>query len=267
MVAMGRSMLDAARGLAATGQGVGVSLDDVRARAQQFQELGELAAEDAGARAKDLTAAMKAAMGVPSSSTGSASATQPGSSGGHSRPGGPPGVSGKSVAALPGRKVLTKGTGATWMFVDSWYCIGPFPNPVRRNLDAKFPPETVVDLDAAYPGKEGRTVRWEHMVETRMPCVPLHPEPYAVYYAYTELYFDRARDLWIAVGSDDKSKVWIEGHLVWESGSQLKGWRVNEAYRKIHFRQGVNRVLLRLENGHGGTAFSLVVCTRPEADE
>jgi len=28
----------------------------------------------------------------------------------------------------------------------------------------------------------------------------------AIYYAYTELYFDQARDLWITTGSDDKAR-------------------------------------------------------------
>jgi hypothetical protein len=268
MVSLGRTMLAAARDLVGTGEGgFTVSLDQVRARAEHYQQMAQLAAEDAAARAKDLSGLMKDSPGAASGLGQMGAGTGPQSTGtgdGKGGPSGPPGISPRYVKALPGRKILSSGQAADWMFVDSWYCIGPFPNPMRRYIDTKFPPETVVDLDATYTGKGGQEIRWEFMQELHMPCVPLHAEPYAIYYAYTELYSDKPRDLWIAIGSDDKSKVWINDQQVWTSGSQHKGWRVDEGFRKVHFRKGFNKVLLRLENGHLGTAFSLVVCAKPD---
>jgi len=264
MASLGRRMLETARGLVTAGEdGFAVSLDQVHARAEQYQQMAHLAAEDAGARAKDLSSAMKAAAATGTTGTGTGPDTQGGHGDGKGGPSGPPGISPRYVKALPGRKILSRGTGADWMLIDSWYCIGPFPNPMRRYMDSKLAPETVVDLDGAYRGKADKWVRWEFMQSVTMPCVPLHAETYAIYYAYTEVYSDRPRDLWIAIGSDDKSKVWVEGHEVWVSGSQLKGWRVDEGFRKVHFRKGYNRILLRLENGHGGTAFSVCICVKP----
>ena len=69
-------------------------------------------------------------------------------------------------------------------------------------------------------------------------------------------------DVWIAVGSDDFSKLWIDDQLVWASGQQQKSWRVDEGFRKVHLKQGVNRVLFRVENGRAQTEFSLVVCAQ-----
>lgn len=69
--------------------------------------------------------------------------------------------------------------------------------------------------------------------------------------------------LWVAIGSDDFSKVWIEDQLVWASGKNLKAWRLNEGLRKVHFKQGINRVLYRVENGNDKTEFSLVVSLLP----
>lgn len=63
----------------------------------------------------------------------------------------------------------------------------------------------------------------------------------------------------MAIGSDDFSKVWVNDQLIWASGKQQKKWRVDEGLRKIHFNKGVNRVLFRVENGHGQTEFSFVV--------
>lgn len=159
-----------------------------------------------------------------------------------------------------GRQVVSEGGVAVeWMFIDTWYTIGPFPNPQRINLNTKFPPETIINLGARYTGKDGRTVGWEFLQTNRAICVPLHDEEYAIYYAYTELWFEEAVDLWITIGSDDKANVWINNLPVWISGDQLKVWRINEGLRKVHFQKGVNKILYRVENGWHGTAFSLGV--------
>jgi hypothetical protein len=163
-----------------------------------------------------------------------------------------------------GRRVVRQGGAPVeWMFIDTWYTIGPFPNPNRVNLNTKFPPETVVNLSATYKGKDNKTVGWEFLQTNRVMCVPLNDEEYAIYYAYTELWFDDPIDLWVAIGSDDKANVWVNGLPIWISGDQLKGWKVNEGLRKVHFKQGVNKVLYRVENGWHGTAFSLGIQVKP----
>jgi len=159
-----------------------------------------------------------------------------------------------------GRKVVSKGGAPVeWMFVDTWYTIGPFPNPGRINLNKKFPPETVVNLSATYPGKDGKIVGWEFLQSNDVKAVPMHDEEFAIYYAYTELYFDKPSELWVTIGSDDKANVWVNGLPIWISGDQLKSWKINEGLRKVRFKKGVNRILFRVENGWKGTAFSLGV--------
>lgn len=161
-----------------------------------------------------------------------------------------------------GRKIVEDGRPAEWMFLDTWYIIGPFPNPFRANLDRKFPPETVIDLDATYTGKDGREVRWEFHQEGAWTVFPPQGEEYAIFYAFTEVYVDRPMDLWVAIGSDDKGHVWLNDQPIWISGDRLKGWRVDEGFRKVHFRQGVNRILYRIENGWLQVSFSLGICTQ-----
>ena len=145
------------------------------------------------------------------------------------------------------------------MYIDTWWVIGPFPHPRRRNLETRFPPESVIDLDASYP-VEGGVVSWQFVQNSSAMVRPPRDQSYAIFYAYTELWFDEARDLWIAVGSDDYSRIWINNLPVWASGTQHKPWRANEGYRKVHFLKGLNRVLLRLENGQNSSAFSLRLC-------
>jgi hypothetical protein len=153
---------------------------------------------------------------------------------------------------------------ADWLYVDSWYFIGPFPNAGRANLYTKFPPESIIDLDAAYPGKNGQTLRWVYTQwnsPNLRPARDLEDAP-AIYYAYTELYFDQPQDLWIATGSDDKGTMWLNSVMVWNSNDVLKGWQPNEGYRKVHFKKGINRILYRLENGQLVAAFSLMISVK-----
>jgi hypothetical protein len=167
------------------------------------------------------------------------------------------------------------GIPAQWMYISSWYVIGPFPNPNRVNLRRKFAPESVQDLDATYIGKDGRTVRWEFMQalnrdrinqwgineKNAAEVVPRNREEYAIFYAYAEVVMDAECDRWIAIGSDDRSDVWINDIPVWGSSNKLKPWRLAEDFRRVHFRKGRNTILARIENGHWNFGWSLCIAT------
>ncbi len=162
-------------------------------------------------------------------------------------------------------------TPAKWMYVQDWYAIGPFPNPDRVNIRRKFPPESVVDLDATYVGKDGRTIRWEFMQtrnapprqswegDTRAAAIPPNAEEYGIWYAYAEVFCDVACERWIAIGSDDRSDVWINDVPVWGSSNKLKSWRIDEGYRRIRLEKGRNRILARIENGWMNLCWSLCI--------
>jgi len=277
MVTLGRRMLAMAQGTETDG-GSAVSLDWYRAKTVQAEEMTRAAKEDSGAVAKDLSGLMKAAAadsgaegaghsgsegsaGSAAAAAAAASAAQGKKAQGHWGRLIEPPVVRRDLKAIPGRKVLAAGIPAKWMYVDSWYVIGPFPNPRRINRDKKFPPESVVDLDARYIGKDGKIVRWEFMKTAEPEVLPPKPEEYAIYYAYTELWFEKAMDLWIAVGSDDKSSLWIEDQPVWVSADHLKSWQIAEGMRRVHFKKGINRVLYRIENGWRHVGWSLVIHT------
>ena len=163
------------------------------------------------------------------------------------------------------------GTPVKWMYVQDWYTIGPFPNPDRVNIRRKFPPESVVDLDATYVGKDGRTIRWEFMQtrnapprqswegDTRAAAIPPNAEEYGIWYAYAEVFCDVACERWIAIGSDDRSDVWINDVPVWGSSNKLKSWRIDEGYRRIRLEKGRNRILARIENGWYNLCWSLCI--------
>lgn len=251
--------------------GASVSLASVKAAGEQDKKLRELAMEDESKRFKDLASAMQAA--TPAAPGGGSDRPRKATP----QPDPYPDLGPTPRDVIPGRAIVTSGDrpkvlvsggkdskpqwiSAKWMYVDSWYTIGPFPNPGRRNIDTQFPPESVIDLDATYVGKDGKQVSWQFLNSTSPGIFPNNDQEYGIYYAYTEIWMEEAMDLVVAVGSDDNSRIWVEDKQVWISGRELKSWRANEGFRTIHFKKGLNRILYRVENGWRETLYSFMIC-------
>ncbi|MEM6885188.1 MAG: hypothetical protein AAF571_09155, partial [Verrucomicrobiota bacterium] len=158
MVVNGREMLMKIRDTGQN-QGMDISLASMQLQAESYAQESQLAAEDGGQRAKDLTEMMRAAAG---GNMVQAYQDKKGGLQGASQV--PDKLNFNEVKKLYGRRIVSDGDAAStgrWLFVDSWYVIGPFPNPRRSNVDAHFPPETHIDLDARYAGDGGRPLAWE----------------------------------------------------------------------------------------------------------
>ncbi|MCL1910009.1 MAG: hypothetical protein FWG05_03630 [Kiritimatiellaeota bacterium] len=253
-------------------------------RLEQLNQLAALnlalhlaAAEDEAQRAKDLAELMSGEHGPESRERGrrSVDMNAPGlvSDGSHVIiPGDAPSLHYNSTEVFPGNVINLSDTGdgvpAQWMYVNSWYTIGPFPNPDRINLRRRFAPESVVDLDATYIGKNERQLKWifeqarSSMNENATRgarVVPITAEEYGIWYAYAEVFVDRDCDLWVAVGSDDRSDVWLNDMHIWGSSDILKVWQINEGFRRVHFNKGRNRILARIENGWHAIEWSVCI--------
>ena len=228
-------------------------------------KLADAAAEDASAKAKDLAELMREQQ---------SSAAEEGKAKGFA--GGPPGLKSGELSLVPGNVVCLGGEAknaipAKWMYINSWHVIGPFPNPNRVNLRRKFAPESKVDLDATYVGKDGRVLKWEFcqakscpppqpwMADWRAEIIPEKKEEYSIYYAYAEVFFDEDCDRWVAIGSDDRSDIWLNDVPIWGSSNKLKAWTLAEDFRRVHFRKGRNRILARIENGHWNCGWSMCI--------
>ena len=258
------------------GHGEGDRAEKFHALAGLSMQIERLAAEDRGARAKDLRGVTIG--GLAQSGTGSKDEN-------YRRIGGRGGEyvgqpksrkdAGTGEDLLPGNVLAvdetSRGMPGGWMYLESWWIIGPFPNPDRVNITRKFPPESVIDLDAAYEGAGG-LVKWQFsQARTPFPSdkpnrhrsevIPPNRREFAIWYGYTILRVDRECDVWLAAGSDDRSDVWVNGMKVWASGNNRKVWTIDEGFRRIHLKKGANPVLVRLENGPGPTSFS--VCVSP----
>lgn len=167
--------------------------------------------------------------------------------------------------ALPGRKLTDSSERSGWLFLDTWYIIGPWNRPKNNSFKTTFPPETIIDLDAEYKGKvvRGNTepidLKWRFIQSNSIRIRPPDEINDSVYYAYTDLYSDRARQVLVAVASDDLAKLWVNDLPVWED-SGLSSWKLDEGFSRIVLKEGYNKVLVRIESGPGLCEFSVLLC-------
>lgn len=174
--------------------------------------------------------------------------------------------------AIPGRRVVAGAEAKNeWMYIDSWYIIGPFPGDRRReNLDVRFGPEANVNLDDVFTGKDDQKVRWQYTktgyVEqdsasktAYWKIEPANVTAYGIWYAFTEIYSDSPREVWIATGTDDYGKLWINDELVWRSPKERKPYNATENVQLAKLRQGQNKILFRVENAGGTMGWSLMM--------
>jgi hypothetical protein len=173
---------------------------------------------------------------------------------------------------------------AQWMSLDKWYYIGPFAHPGQNkgnerrleDLHYKYPPESGIDLDAVYKGRDNRELRWKYRTFGRNDLLgkpaddalrifpyTVDNSPYAIWYFYTEVWSDADRRVVASFASDDFGLCWINGTLVYQSPPDTQPWVpfAREGFRPVQLRKGFNRILYKLENWTGTTGFSLVMMT------
>lgn len=192
-----------------------------------------------------------------------------------------------AAQALPGRRFSRDTLRRGWLYVNTWYMIGPWDSHGRNDFSLSFPPERGVDLDAVYhdgqtgPGVaetdshplemrgeevelDGR-LRWKFMQSESMHNVMPVTTDRSVCYAYTELYFDEPASMLVAIGTDDSGKVWINGREIWKD-TGASWYHIDEHLEVFDFQQGWNRVLVRLDNNGGAASgFSFLVCPKDAA--
>ena len=176
-----------------------------------------------------------------------------------------------------GRMLGAGGEYANRVYLNSWYLIGPFPGRHEAGLfdNPSYPPEKAVLLDAVYFGKDKRLLRWRYVTAQSYPLVPPDMVEDSVFYGYTEVFVDQARDLTAWIGADDDVQVYLNDRLVWKGGNvnkqsyfnaifdsgnpHLSDYNRTEGQRVLHFEKGRNRIFFKLSNGPNSAFLSFVL--------
>jgi hypothetical protein len=178
------------------------------------------------------------------------------------------------VRAGRGRVIGRGGEFANRLYLDQWYVVGPFDAHGQASLQEAYPPEWGVDLDAVYRGKGGALLQWVLSDSPSYPFIPPDRAEDAVFYAWTEVRVAQDTTVWMDIGADDDSKLWVNDQLVWASGDQDKAWYHRPFYelgpaiaafdlvegrRRVTLHAGRNTLLFKLYNGIDLMFLSVVI--------
>ena len=168
---------------------------------------------------------------------------------------------GRSMKVLPSRRVTDEALRRSWLFIGTWFVIGPWDGGNSMDFSKTNPPETSIDLDGKYydgkfadqPGHIDQVLSWRFYQSDRRRCEPPRVYGASIYYWFTEVYSDKDREVILAIGQDDGGRVWLNDVLIYEDdgrvGSADAIFEEIKGLRRVTLRKGFNRILVRHENG------------------
>jgi putative membrane-bound dehydrogenase-like protein len=152
--------------------------------------------------------------------------------------------------------------------MDWWHVIGPFDNGEGdAGFDRVYPPEKGVDLQAGYAGKSG-DVRWRTVKPDAKGYVDLQAffapaSNQIVSYLYREIESPAGQEATILLGADDCARLWLNGRVVHASRDHSAA--SPEQYTvKVKLQKGINRILLKINNGDGAHGFYFTLLAEQE---
>ncbi len=152
--------------------------------------------------------------------------------------------------------------------VDYWHIAGPFDNGENdAGLDKAFPPEKALDLKATYEGKSGK-VGWRIVKPDKEGYFDLqafhgNDSDNSVSYMFREIESPADQEAEILLGTDDCGKLWIGDTLVFTNRAHRAAAPEQDRV-KVKLKKGVNRLLLKVNNGNGAHGFYFTLLAEQE---
>ncbi len=136
-------------------------------------------------------------------------------------------------------------------YLARWMVIGPFDNTGGTGFHTTYPPEKGIDLNAAYPGKGGKKVRWTEYIPTK----PLGEVDFnkifgeqkgVVAYAFTAVESPAAQPVEIRATSNDAVRIYLNGKEVFQREEYHHGTRMDQHVGRGTLKAGRNEILIKV---------------------
>ena len=135
-------------------------------------------------------------------------------------------------------------------FLTTWHIIGPFDNKEKKGYPIAYPPESAIDLAAAYDGQLGE-VKWqEYATEDDYGLMNIADEienyKGSLMYATTTYNSGRSQDVQFRLGTPNAWKLWVNGELVFEREEYHRSTRMDQYRIPVSLKAGNNVIMLKV---------------------
>jgi hypothetical protein len=135
-------------------------------------------------------------------------------------------------------------------FLTQFSVIGPFDNRGGHGLEAIYPPEKEIRLDATYDGQVGK-VAWQPLQsrgDYGIVDIAKQVKPYkgAAMYLLTEFQSPASRRVELRLGTDNAWKLWLNGELQFSRNEYHRGMALDQYRIPVTMKPGQNTILLKL---------------------
>ena len=146
---------------------------------------------------------------------------------------------------------------------EEWVGIGPFPSKWKRGsvptgMNIAYPPETVRDFSATYPGRDNASVSW-HPLEGNDGYVDIYQTTQAftqaVSYATTTVVAPEKRPAELTFGLDYWGTVWVNGEQVFHQTEGHGAPKPAQFNIPVTLRKGRNEIVVKINAGSRGNGF------------
>ena len=184
-------------------------------------------------------------------------------------------ASGKSFAPVDPRELRASWDAAQRHsaedYLADWHVIGPFPAErdgrnglsLQTPLEAQLAARTDSSPDLKAPCKLGdATLKWQAVRANRRGYIDLGKllgkVEWAVAYGYAEIDSVHAREAILRCGSDDGIQIRVNGRIV-HHNEIGRAYCADSDQATIHLAAGRNRILVKIDNYHGGWGFGVAI--------
>lgn len=135
-------------------------------------------------------------------------------------------------------------------FIANWHLIGPFDNTDTSGYDKVYAPETEIDFNADYPGKE-QVVSWRAFKSTDEYGLldlneMLGKHKGSLAYAFATFNSSEAREVELRLGCINANRVWLNGDVIIENHVYHSGRGIDQYTGSGKLRKGPNSILVKI---------------------
>jgi hypothetical protein len=135
-------------------------------------------------------------------------------------------------------------------FLTQYSVIGPFDNRGGRGLEAVYPPEKEIQLDAKYDGQVG-PVKWQPLQsggDYGVIDIAKQVKNYkgSVMYLLTGFQSPTTRPVELRIGTDNAWKLWVNGQSLFTRNEYHRGMALDQYRVPVTMKAGQNVILLKI---------------------